>query len=139
MTSDDATTHPADENPFGEIIHRYTRAEAIADGVLVDITSTAQEAGFRWPTAITVGAWSKCVAWDHDDGSQDEAGRLWDVVWMARATMLSLRRVYTDWFVFEVYVVPAPGRSARPETLSVHVGPGDHDEPVITILLPGED
>lgn len=36
---------------FGEVIHSYTRAQAIADGVLVDISETAREADSagRWP------------------------------------------------------------------------------------------
>jgi type I site-specific restriction endonuclease len=36
---------------FGEVIFSYTRAQAIADRVLIDVTPTALEAGFRslWP------------------------------------------------------------------------------------------
>ena len=29
-----------------DLIHRYTRADAIADGVLIDVSATAREAGF---------------------------------------------------------------------------------------------
>ena len=35
------------------LIHRYTRAEAIADGVLVDVSALAKEAGFKYPMALT--------------------------------------------------------------------------------------
>lgn len=31
-----------DENPFGEVIYAYTRAQAIEDGTLVDVTETAK-------------------------------------------------------------------------------------------------
>src|SRR5262249_14414043 len=31
-----------------DLIHRYTRAEALADGVLIDVSATAREAGIRW-------------------------------------------------------------------------------------------
>jgi hypothetical protein len=31
-----------------DMIHSYTRAEAIADGVLIDVSETAKEAGFRY-------------------------------------------------------------------------------------------
>lgn len=72
---------------FGEVIHAYTRAQAIEDGVLVDVSETAREAGFRWPVALTRAAWADCVAWTEDDNHrqvyQDESGRLWDVLWMA--------------------------------------------------------
>ena len=41
------------ESLFGEIIFSYTRAQAIADRVLIDVTPTALETGFRFPTAVT--------------------------------------------------------------------------------------
>ena len=47
------------ESFFGDIISTYTRAQAIKDGVLIDVSSTAKEAGFEWPVAITAGA---CVS-----------------------------------------------------------------------------
>ncbi len=37
-----------------DLIPVYTRAQALADGVLVDVTETAKEAGFRAPVALTV-------------------------------------------------------------------------------------
>ena len=71
-----------------EIISTYTRAQAIEDGMLVDVTETAREAGFRYPVAMTSAAWSDCVAWTDEDtqrqAPQDESGRLWDVLWMAK-------------------------------------------------------
>lgn len=72
---------------FGEPIHAYTRAQATEDGILIDVTSTAREAGFCCPVAITRAAWADCVKWDETDSKrqtyQDESGRLWDVIWMA--------------------------------------------------------
>jgi type I site-specific restriction endonuclease len=41
------------ESLFGEVIFSYTRAQAIADRVLIDVTPTALEAGFRFPVAVT--------------------------------------------------------------------------------------
>jgi hypothetical protein len=41
------------ESLFGEVIFSYTRAQAIADRVLIDVTPTALEAGFRFPVATT--------------------------------------------------------------------------------------
>ena len=42
---------------------------------------------------------------------------------------------------FQLYRVPRDGKSteARGTTLKLIVGPGDHGEPVITILLHAED
>ena len=39
-----------------DLIHRYTRAEAIADGVLIDVSAVAREAGIRYPVALTAAA-----------------------------------------------------------------------------------
>ncbi len=79
MTKDDK---PSDK--FGDFIYKYTRAQAIADGVLVDVTETANESGFRWPVALTRAVWEDCVAWSEEDSKrqvhQTESGRLWDVL-----------------------------------------------------------
>ena len=81
--SDQPSEHPI----FGKVISVYTRAQALADGVLIDAGSMTREAGFRWPVAITAGAWADCVAWDDADSErqthQDQSGRLWDVLFMA--------------------------------------------------------
>ena len=72
------------ESPFGEVIYAYTRKQAIADGVQVEVTKTAQEAGIRFPVFITRTAFDAYVTVPPDATGQDEAGRLWDVVWMLR-------------------------------------------------------
>ena len=68
---------------FGPVIYSYTRAQAVADGVQVEVTKTAQEAGIKFPLFLTRAVFDKYVA--VPDGraqapGQDEAGRLWDVM-----------------------------------------------------------
>ena len=132
------------ESFFGNVISTYTRAQAIEDGVLVDVGSTAQEAGFKWPVALTVGAWADCVAWTEDDSRQqvyqDESGRLWDVLYMA-SYAIRTSKDSGDQLLFQLYRVPRDGHStdAILVTLKLIVGPGDAGEPVITILLSQED
>lgn len=128
---------------FGEPIHTYTRAQAIEDGVLVDVTKTGSEAGFSIPVVLTSAAWADCVAWAEADNKrqthQDEAGRLWDVLFMA---ITAARRGAGKQAVeFQLYRVPRGGRGMRPRLawLVAHVGGGDNGEPVITIMMPGED
>ncbi len=41
------------ESPFGEVIHSYTRAQALADGVQVEVSKVAAEAGIRFPVFLT--------------------------------------------------------------------------------------
>ena len=77
-----------DNHPvFGELIHSYTRADALADGTLVDVSAVAREAGIRYPVALTRAVWAACVRVPEGIACQDEAGRCWDVVWMLRGAM----------------------------------------------------
>lgn len=130
------------ESLFGNVIYAYSRADAIADGTLIDVTEPAREAGFRLPVALTAAAWADCVEWSAADSQrqtlQDEAGRLWDVVWMAS---IAARQAQGERVAFQLYRVPRGGRATRPRltTLHLHIGPGDAGEPVITILMPNED
>jgi hypothetical protein len=130
---------------FGDdVIHSYTRAEAIEDGVLVDVTETAKEAGFVWPVAMTRAVWDECVEWSDEDSKrqtyQDVSGRLWDVLWMAYIAIRSSPGNGTQ-LLFRLYRVPRGGRAKKPRstTLKLITGPGDDGEPVVTILLPNED
>jgi hypothetical protein len=58
-----------------DLIHRYTRADAIRDGVLIDVSTVAREAGIRYPVALIAAAWAKCVAVPPGVLGQDESGR----------------------------------------------------------------
>ncbi|WZB62191.1 DUF6573 family protein [Achromobacter xylosoxidans] len=55
---------------FGEPLYVYTRAQAIADGVLIDVTKTARQVGFRILVTLTVDAWADCVAWTEQDSAR---------------------------------------------------------------------
>ena len=126
--------------PF-ELIHSYSRAQAIQDGALVDVTAHASEAGFCLAVAVTARVWSECVAWPETEPAiQDESGRLWDLVYMAAAAArTAARRGSGDRAPFEVLVVPRGGQVPRLTRLVLHVGPGDRGEAVVTIMTPGED
>jgi hypothetical protein len=122
-----------------DLIHSYTRADALRDGILIDVSATATEAGFVYPVALTAAAWVTCVAVPPAVPCQDEAGRLWDVLTMLR------------------HAVRGQGSNASEVRFGVHVrndnreripplvrlkalcGPGDRGEPVITVMLPQED
>jgi hypothetical protein len=60
-----------------DYIHRYTRADAIRDGVLIDVSAVAREAGIVYPVALTAAVWARCVAVPAGVECQDEQGRLW--------------------------------------------------------------
>lgn len=141
------------DNFWGEPISVYTRAQAIADGVLVDVSDTAREAGWRVPVALTRALWEDCVEWTADDSRkhgtcQDVAGRLWDVVWMSRlAAHRHAKRCEQDPTLdpstcqVQLYRVPREGRGHMPRLtrIKLMISGGDEGEPVATIMLTNED
>ena len=84
------------------------------------------------------------MAWSEDDSrqqvTQDQSGRLWDVVYMASHAIRTSKES-GDRLLFQLYRVPRDGHSTEAVlvTLKLIVGPGDSGEPVISILLPDED
>jgi hypothetical protein len=129
---------------FGPVIHSYTRQNALDDGVLIDVSETAKEAGFVFPVAVTSTVWDKYIEWTQDDTDrqtyQDQSGRLWDVLWMARMGITEANKGQSQ-ILYEFYCVPRGGkaRKARRTTLKLHIGPGDDPKPVMTIMLLNED
>lgn len=119
-----------------DLIHAYTRAQAIADGVLVDVSATAAEAGVKYPTAVTRAVYERCVRVPEGVEAQDEAGRAWDLVWMLR--LAATRSPDADRLHFTV-LVRNDNVAPQPVRLKAMCGPGDDAEPVVTILLPDED
>jgi hypothetical protein len=120
-----------------DLIHSYSRKEAVADGVLIDVSATAREAGIKFPVALTAAAWARCVAVPPGVQCQDEAGRLWDVLTMFR---LAARRTNGDRLTFGVHVRSDNRRGVPPLVrLKAVCGPGDDAAPVVTIMLPDED
>ena len=146
MTSETNSQAQPAEKGFGddaEIIQAYTRAQAIEDGVLVDVSKTAKEAGFVYPVAMTSAAWADCVAWSDEDTKrqvpQDEFGRLWDVLWMAKIAVKQGNG--GTQLLYPLHRVPRGGKAQKPRLIHLKLvcGPGDTPEPVITIMLPDED
>ena len=118
-------------------IHAYTRGEALADGVLVDVTPTAGEAGIRHPVALTRAVWSLYVAVPDGVRGQDEAGRLWDLLWVSRHA-IRMARPGTSIVLYQLHV-RNDSRKPRPVTLKAVCGPDDYGSPCITVMLPDED
>jgi len=127
------------ESPFGEVIYSYTRKQAIADGFQVDVTTTAQEAGIKFPMFLTRAVFDQFVTVPEGVTGQDEAGRLWDVVWMTRFAILRAHG-HTDRLPVALYV-RNDNRAARLVKLIATCGAMDIDDPqpAITVMLPDED
>jgi len=121
-----------------DVIYSYTRAQAIADGVLVDVTETARECGFRISVAVTARVWAEVVTPPENAraAGQSEAGRLWDVLWMLFVAIKGSTGG-KDTLHYELLV--SDGEKQVTVRLKSVCGPGDEGEPVLTILMPDED
>ena len=127
------------ESPFGEVIYAYTRKQALADGFQVEVTTTAQEAGIRFPVFLTRAVFDAYVAVPKDVTGQDESGRLWDIVWMLR---FAIRKAQSgqDRLPFALYI---RNDNRRPKLVKLIASCGaldiDDPQPAITVMLPDED
>lgn len=113
------------------IIDCYTRAQALEDGTLVDVSEMAREAGFKCPVAVTRALWVTIndKIPPRFQGIQDWKGRLWDVLWMLK---LAARRGGCD---LQYKLIMHHGRKTYAVLRAVS-GPGDDHEQVITIGWP---
>ncbi len=123
---------------WGEPIHAYTRAEALADGVLFDVTETAREAGFEVPVILTASVWADVndLCGRYVSAGQSPEGRLWDLLFMAAHAARRRENRNTNSFVYALIMPVGAGNNYRAKC---HVGPGDEGEPVVTIMRPDED
>ena len=133
-----------------DIISRYTRADALRDGDLIAAPEgLTRQAGISVPVALTRAAWYQYVEPPYlpEMPDQDLTGRLWDLLWMLR--MSANRSRGSSVIIFRVAFEllrersRATGsihhRSGETVELKAICGPGDDGEPVITVMLPGED
>jgi len=130
---------PTETSPFGEVLFAYTRKQALADGVQVEVTVTGREAGIRFPLFLTRAVFDAYVTVPPGVTEQDEAGRLWDIVWMTRFALLRARPG-VERITVALYV-RNDDRAARLIKLIAVCGPLDLDnpQPAITVMLPDED
>lgn len=119
-----------------EVIFAYTRAQAIADGVLVDVSELAKEARFGVPVALTSTAYEAYVKVPEGVTGQDETGRLWDILKMLRFGIASSKGKSQILFQLNVR---NDNRGTELVTLKSICGPNDDGSLCLTVMLPNED
>lgn len=129
---------PSDPS-LGDLIYSYTREQALADRVLVDLSDLAREAGFKIPVAVTEAVYTNYL--DHLPELYNEGqslnGRAWDLLQVLHTAAIA--NPDRDTISFTVLFVQTPGYLPEPIELKAICGPGDDGSPVLTILLPDED
>jgi hypothetical protein len=137
---DDNDHNSEQANLFDEfqVVYSYSRKQAVEDGIQIDVSSIAKEAGFKFPVFVTRGVWEKYILVPDGITDQDEAGRLWDVLWMLK---FQARRSEGSTIRFQLHVRNEEAGEPTLVTLKSICGPRDIDDPspAITILLLDED
>ena len=121
------------------VIYSYTRAQAIEDGVLIDVTEAARGVGFKVHTVVTATLFHGYV--EPPTGltgeGQSTAGRLHDLLFLV---LCAARKNHAgaDRAAVRAAFLMKPGRTETVDVIA-HIGPGDQGEPVLTLMLPEDD
>ncbi|MCD1655516.1 hypothetical protein K7J14_12505 [Treponema zuelzerae] len=122
-----------------EMIYSYTRAQALEDGVLVDVTHTASACGLRVPVAITDTLYHGYIEASATQAKlgQTTEGRLKDVLILLLFNAASSGRNKAEIRYPVTFLMTEDKR----ETITVKavIDGGDDGKPVITVMLENED
>jgi hypothetical protein len=115
------------------VIHSCTRAQALANGILIDVTEIGEEVGFKLPVAITEALQNRLTPTKAEAVfGQDYDSRLWNVLWVAAFT-IKLADRGTDTVTFTVVQQEVDTKSGQPHSVELRLravyGPGNEDKP----------
>lgn len=121
------------------VISIYTRRQAMSDGVLVDVSDLAREAGFTWPVAVTDHLYHDYIvpALALIAEGQSVQGRLWDTLMCLRHAIRSSKD--DTYLRFSVLFQMSLGAAPVPVELVSVAGPDDDGSPCLTLMLEGDD
>ena len=127
----------ATENIFGNVLFEYTRAQAIADGTLLDLSASfpSDTKMFRFPLACTSAVWT-LIENAAAAEEVDPALYVWDVAYMALVAIKSSSSGNGE-LPFKV-TLPLNDNGTE-HKLKLVCGPGDDGSPVLSIMMPLED
>jgi hypothetical protein len=119
-----------------DVIYSYSRAQAVSDGDLVDLSGNdAMKQHYKYPVAATRAVWNIIErAIENPKFANSLSGILHDLAHMAR---INSRQISETTRLFQMIIRGAGRKSLY--TFKIICGPGDSMEPVLTILMPEED
>jgi len=103
-----------------ELIYSFSRKNALADGVLVDVSDVAKQSDFLLPTVVS----SNLLA-------VIDAENQLPVLFAVFHDKIKFKQGLED--ILETQTISKTGRVI---TVILHIGPGDNGEPVLTMMLP---
>gem|GEM_PF-1592640 len=119
-------------------VYAYSRARAIEDGVLIDVTRQAKDLGIRCPAALTALVWAEIVtASVADEFANDitEETRVKELLEMAAMQM----EATTNKAARFLYYATTSINSSKNFELMVIMSAGDDGREVLTVMFPHED
>lgn len=119
-----------------EVVSSYTRKQALEDGFLADVSEMAREAGVKFPTAVSSAVYAMLEDIPKNMSYQSVSGRLWDLMWQLRCKIAASGG--GDLIYFTMIVHLGTSKKKTHEFYAKCHG-GDNGEPVITVMLKGED
>lgn len=131
-----SSSNDPNEDLFGRQIFRYTRQDAIRDGVLLDVTETLRtRAAVKLPAVITIALWESLAGDERFRPDHPTVNDLCDGVAFAAAGLVS-----SEWSDCDDGGTLLFGFTSgvRKFTVKLMLGPGDEGLPVMTIMLPDE-
>jgi len=121
-----------------EVISIYTRAQAIEDGTLIDLSALAPDVcrqHLKYPIACTAAVWAIIDrAVKNRNWCNDINGVVHDILWMSRKRAW----YFPDYTTANFRVTITGAGRQRLFTLKMVRGPGDDAEHVLTIMLSTE-
>lgn len=123
---------------FGDAIFKYTRADAMRDGILIDVSAQARQYGYRCSVAIGTRVW-------HEYVEPPKASIEWGETIARRVDAILERlrfegeRSNGDQVEFSVVLVTGERRRQAIELKALFHLDDDAESPAITILFPNED
>ncbi|MDZ4848216.1 MAG: DUF6573 family protein [Pirellulaceae bacterium] len=118
-----------------EVMEAYTRAQALDDGVLVDVSAQARALGICFPFAVTACAWAEVIGFPFNaNDKQEEERRVKELIERANKELSqsTLRDV-----CFSISVEKSKG--SEEVELRATFSRGDDGDPVYTVMLSYED
>lgn len=113
------------------------RTQAIQDGILIDVTPTAQQLGLTFPVTITKPLWDIGIVTNQSLPEAEQANRLRDVLMAFRLRLASLATI-SPLIDFPALLAMPPSTVPQPVPLFAIIQPDGANQANVTLLLPNE-
>lgn len=127
---------------YGDDVFCFSRAKAIQEGELIDVTEAAIKAGFKLPVAVTHAAWSSYIERleedEHRQTIKEREARLKDL--LLRLYFECRCNPWQSSFLFRLLIIPKGIYSAKPTQIELKaiIGGDENGDAFITVMLPYE-